>query len=37
MIDQTHLHIPYLLLGNARMQWREIGEHVNLTGKPLPN
>lgn len=37
MIDQTDLHILYLLLGNARMQWREIGEHVHLTGQAVAN
>ncbi len=37
MIDQTDLHILYLLLGNARMQWREIGEQVHLTGQAVAN
>lgn len=37
MIDQTDLHILYILLGNARMQWREIGEQVHLTGQAVAN
>ena len=37
MIDQTDLHIIYLLMGDARMQWREIGEQVHLTGQAVAN
>ncbi len=35
MLDRTDLQILYLLISNARMQWREIGEEVHLTGQAV--
>jgi len=37
MLDQTDLAILELLRQNARMQWREIGEIVHLTGQAVGN
>lgn len=37
MLDATDLKILALLSGNARMQWREIGEEVHLTGQAVAN
>jgi Lrp/AsnC family leucine-responsive transcriptional regulator len=35
MLDQTDLAILKLLQENARMQWREIGDRVHLTGQAV--
>lgn len=35
MLDETDLKILLLLISNARMQWREIGEQVHLTGQAV--
>lgn len=35
MLDQTDLAILKLLQQNSRMQWREIGEQVHLTGQAV--
>jgi Lrp/AsnC family leucine-responsive transcriptional regulator len=37
MLDETDLQIICLLMSNARMQWREIGELVHLTGQAVAN
>ncbi len=37
MLDQTDLQILELLKQNARVQWREIGEAVHLTGQAVGN
>jgi Lrp/AsnC family leucine-responsive transcriptional regulator len=37
MLDQTDLEILKLLEQNSRMQWREIGEQVHLTGPAVAN
>ncbi|WP_027416420.1 Lrp/AsnC family transcriptional regulator [Aneurinibacillus terranovensis] len=37
MIDQTDFKILSLLCGNSRLQWREIGEQVHLTGQAVAN
>jgi len=37
MLDETDLRIISILMGNARMQWREIGEQVHLTGQAVAN
>ena len=37
MLDRTDLQILYLLISNARMQWREIGDQVHLTGQAVAN
>ncbi|MFY0544088.1 Lrp/AsnC family transcriptional regulator [Brevibacillus sp. H7] len=37
MLDQTDLEILKMLQQNARMQWREIGEAVHLTGQAVGN
>jgi Lrp/AsnC family transcriptional regulator, leucine-responsive regulatory protein len=37
MFDQTDLAIIELLKKNSRMQWREIGEQVHLTGQAVAN
>jgi Lrp/AsnC family transcriptional regulator, leucine-responsive regulatory protein len=37
MIDQTDLEIINLLKENARIQWRDIGERVHLTGQAVSN
>jgi Lrp/AsnC family leucine-responsive transcriptional regulator len=37
MLDQTDLAILKLLQQNSRMQWREIGELVHLTGQAVGN
>ncbi|WP_073152821.1 Lrp/AsnC family transcriptional regulator [Seinonella peptonophila] len=37
MLDQTDLKILKLLEENSRMQWREIGELVHLTGPAVAN
>lgn len=37
MLDQTDMAILKLLQTNSRMQWREIGEHVHLTGQAVGN
>lgn len=37
MLDQTDLEIIKLLQQNSRMQWREIGEAVHLTGQAVGN
>lgn len=35
MIDRTDLEILYWLQKNSRMQWKEIGEKVHLTGQAV--
>lgn len=35
MIDETDLAILELLKQNARLQWKEIGHHVHLTGQAV--
>ncbi|MBC2578831.1 Lrp/AsnC family transcriptional regulator [Clostridium sp. DJ247] len=37
MLDQTDFHILSLLKKNSRIQWREIGELVHLTGQAVAN
>lgn len=37
MIDETDVKIINLLKENARLQWREIGEKVHLTGQAVAN
>lgn len=37
MIDQTDIQIIRLLKDNSRIQWREIGEIVHLTGQAVKN
>ncbi|MDP4180905.1 MAG: Lrp/AsnC family transcriptional regulator [Bacillota bacterium] len=37
MFDQTDMKIVKLLMENSRMQWREIGEIVHLTGQAVSN
>lgn len=37
MLDPTDLEIIKLLSQNSRMQWREIGERVHLTGQAVKN
>ncbi len=37
MLDQTDFEILSLLTKNARIQWREIGELVHLTGQAVAN
>jgi Lrp/AsnC family leucine-responsive transcriptional regulator len=37
MLDQTDLQILALLRQNARMPWKDIGEHVHLTGQAVGN
>ncbi len=37
MIDQTDIEIIKILTQNSRMQWREIGERVHLTGQAVKN
>lgn len=37
MLDQTDLQILNLLKKNSRMQWREIGEKVHMTGQAVKN
>ncbi len=37
MLDQTDLQIIAVLTKNARLQWREIGERVHLTGQAVAN
>ena len=37
MIDRTDLEIIQLLQANSRLQWREIGEQVHLTGQAVAN
>lgn len=37
MLDQTDLEILSLLKDNSRIQWREIGEIVHLTGQAVAN
>lgn len=37
MLDQTDIEILNLLKENARLQWREIGELVHLTGQAIAN
>lgn len=37
MLDETDFRIITLLLTNARMQWREIGEQIHLTGQAVAN
>jgi Lrp/AsnC family leucine-responsive transcriptional regulator len=37
MLDQTDLSILKMLQKNGRMQWREIGEEVHLTGQAVGN
>lgn len=37
MLDPTDLEIIKLLSQNSRMQWREIGEVVHLTGQAVKN
>lgn len=37
MLDQTDFHIISLLKKNSRIQWREIGEIVHLTGQAVAN
>lgn len=37
MLDQTDLQIISLLKKNSRIQWREIGELVHLTGQAVAN
>ncbi len=35
MIDETDLAILEMLKQNARLQWKEIGHHVHLTGQAV--
>lgn len=35
MLDQTDMEILHLLQLNARIQWKEIGEMVHLTGQAV--
>ncbi|MGE5702970.1 MAG: Lrp/AsnC family transcriptional regulator [Clostridia bacterium] len=35
MLDQTDIAIIQLLQANARLQWKEIGEQVHLTGQAV--
>lgn len=35
MIDEVDLAILELLQQNARLQWKEIGQHVHLTGQAV--
>jgi Lrp/AsnC family transcriptional regulator, leucine-responsive regulatory protein len=37
MLDETDIKILTLLVNNSRMQWREIGEEVHLTGQAVAN
>lgn len=37
MLDQTDFEILSLLKNNSRIQWREIGEIVHLTGQAVAN
>lgn len=37
MLDQTDFEIINLLSKNSRIQWREIGEKVHLTGQAVAN
>lgn len=37
MLDQTDIKILNLLKENSRLQWREIGELVHLTGQAVAN
>jgi Lrp/AsnC family leucine-responsive transcriptional regulator len=37
MLDQTDIEILTLLKENSRLQWREIGELVHLTGQAVAN
>jgi Lrp/AsnC family transcriptional regulator, leucine-responsive regulatory protein len=37
LFDQTDMAIIDLLKKNSRMQWREIGEQVHLTGQAVAN
>ncbi len=37
MLDETDIKILDLLSKNARMQWREIGDQVHLTGQAVAN
>ncbi len=37
MLDQTDIKILTLLKDNSRLQWREIGELVHLTGQAVAN
>ncbi|PKM76974.1 MAG: transcriptional regulator [Firmicutes bacterium HGW-Firmicutes-15] len=37
MLDETDFKIIDLLINNARMQWREIGDQVHLTGQAVAN
>lgn len=37
MLDQTDFEILSLLKKNSRLQWREIGEIVHLTGQAVAN
>lgn len=37
MVVETDLKIIELLKGNGRMQWREIGEEVHLSGPGVAN
>ncbi|OAA93240.1 Lrp/AsnC family transcriptional regulator [Clostridium coskatii] len=37
MLDQTDVKILTLLKENSRLQWREIGELVHLTGQAVAN
>ncbi|HWP97787.1 MAG TPA: Lrp/AsnC family transcriptional regulator [Syntrophomonadaceae bacterium] len=37
MLDETNIKILTLLMNNSRMQWREIGEEVHLTGQAVAN
>jgi Lrp/AsnC family leucine-responsive transcriptional regulator len=37
MLDRTDWEILELLRGNSRLQWREIGDRVHLTGQAVAN
>ncbi|GEN33927.1 MULTISPECIES: Lrp/AsnC family transcriptional regulator [Aneurinibacillus] len=37
MFDEADLRIVKLLQENSRMSWKEIGEHVHLTGQAVGN
>ncbi len=37
MLDETYLAIIEILKKNARIQWREIGEQVHMTGQAVGN
>lgn len=37
MLDETDLKILSLLNENSRLQWREVGEFVHLTGQAVGN